>query len=67
MRSRGPSRGTTRWRKVDDAQARVLEVRVESMLKDSQAATQGGPDNATASEQYVEDTSKQITDISLSG
>jgi hypothetical protein len=37
------------------------------MLKDYQAATQGGPDNATATEQYVEDTSKQITDLTLSG
>jgi hypothetical protein len=47
--------------------ARVLQVRVKSMLKDYQSATQGGPDNATASEQYVEDTSKQITDVTLSG
>ncbi|HEX5657201.1 MAG TPA: LPP20 family lipoprotein, partial [Polyangiales bacterium] len=47
--------------------ARVLQVRVKSMLKDYQAATQGGPDNATSSEQYIEDTSKQITDVTLSG
>ncbi|MEY4508592.1 MAG: hypothetical protein RLZZ450_714 [Pseudomonadota bacterium] len=47
--------------------ARILEVRVKSMLKDYQAATQGGADNATSSEQYINDTSKQITDITLSG
>jgi len=47
--------------------ARVLQVRVKSMLKDYQAATQGGPDNETSSEQYIEDTSKQITDVTLSG
>jgi hypothetical protein len=47
--------------------SRVLQVRVKSMLKDYQAATQGGSDNATSSEQYIEDTSKQITDVTLSG
>lgn len=47
--------------------ARVLEVRVKSMLKDYQAATQGGPDDATSTEQHIEDTSKQITDVTLSG
>ncbi len=47
--------------------ARILQVRVKSMLKDYQAATQGGPDNETASEQHVEDVSKQITDVTLSG
>jgi hypothetical protein len=47
--------------------ARTLEVRVKSMLKDYQAAAQGGPDEATSSEQYIEDTSKQITDMTLSG
>jgi hypothetical protein len=47
--------------------ARVLQVRVKSMLRDYQSATQGGPDNATSSEQYVEDTSKQVTDVTLSG
>jgi hypothetical protein len=47
--------------------ARTLQVRVKSMLKDYQAATQGGPENATSSEQYIEDTSKQITDVTLSG
>jgi hypothetical protein len=47
--------------------ARVLQVRVKSMLKDYQSAAQGGPEQATSSEQYVEDTSKQITDLTLSG
>lgn len=47
--------------------ARVLQVRVKSMLKDYQSAAQGGPDNETTSEQYIEDTSKQITDVTLSG
>jgi len=47
--------------------ARVLQVRVKSMLKDYQSAAQGGPDGDTTSEQYVEDTSKQITDLTLSG
>ncbi len=47
--------------------ARSLRVRVKSMLKDYQAATQGGPANKLASEQHVEDTSKQITDLTLTG
>jgi hypothetical protein len=47
--------------------ARSLQVRVKSMLKDYQAATQGGPDNKTDSEQHIEDVSKQITDVTLSG
>lgn len=47
--------------------ARTLQVRVKAMLKDYQAATQGGPDNRTASELHVEDVSKQITDTTLSG
>ncbi len=47
--------------------ARVLQVRVKSMLRDYQAAAQGGPNNDTSSEQYIEDTSKQITDVTLSG
>lgn len=47
--------------------ARVLQVRVKSMLKDYQSAAQGGPDNETSTEQYIEDTSKQITDLTLSG
>ena len=47
--------------------ARSLQVRVKSMLKDYQAATQGGPDAKTDSEQHIEDVSKQITDVTLSG
>lgn len=47
--------------------ARSLQTRVKAMLKDYQAATQGGPQNQTASEQHIEDVSKQITDTSLSG
>jgi hypothetical protein len=47
--------------------ARTLQVRVKSMLKDYQAATQGGANNDTASEQHIEDTAKQITDLTLSG
>jgi hypothetical protein len=47
--------------------ARTLQVRVKAMLKDYQAATQGGPDNRTASELHVEDVSKQITDTTLAG
>ena len=45
--------------------ARSLQTRVKAMLKDYQAATQGGPENRTASEQHIEDVSKQITDLSL--
>jgi hypothetical protein len=47
--------------------ARSLRVRVKSMLKDYQAATQGGAGNKLNSEQHLEDTSKQITDMTLSG
>jgi hypothetical protein len=47
--------------------ARSLQVRVKAMLKDYQAATQGGPENKVASEQHIEDVSKQITDTTLSG
>jgi hypothetical protein len=47
--------------------ARSLQTRVKAMLKDYQAATQGGPENRTASEQHIEDVSKQITDTTLSG
>lgn len=47
--------------------ARTLQVRVRSMLKDYQAATQGGAANDTASEQHIEDVSKQVTDLTLSG
>jgi len=47
--------------------ARSLQTRVKAMLKDYQAATQGGPGNLTASEQHIEDVSKQITDQTLTG
>ena len=47
--------------------ARSLQVRVKSMLKDYQAATTGGPENQTASEQHIEDVSKQVSDVTLSG
>jgi hypothetical protein len=47
--------------------ARSLQVHVKSMLKDYQAATQGGPENQTMSEQHIEDVSKQVTDMTLSG
>ncbi len=47
--------------------ARTLQVRVKSMLKDYQAATQGNPSTEAGSEQHIEDVSKQITDMTLSG
>jgi uncharacterized lipoprotein NlpE involved in copper resistance len=47
--------------------ATSLKVRCKSMLKDYQAAVQGGPGNKLNNEQYVSDTSKQITDMTLSG
>jgi hypothetical protein len=45
--------------------ARSLQVRVKAMLKDHQSATTQA--DASFSEQYVEDTSKQITDLNLAG
>jgi hypothetical protein len=49
--------------------ARSLQVKVKSMLKDYQATTTGGDEFliAAADEQYVEDVSKQITNMTLSG
>jgi hypothetical protein len=47
--------------------SRTLQVRVKEMLKDYQAATQGGAENETASEQHIEDVSRQITDMTLVG
>jgi hypothetical protein len=47
--------------------ARSLQTRVKAMLKDYQAATTGGANNASASEQHIEDVSKQITDTTLAG
>lgn len=49
--------------------ARSLQVTVKSMLKDYQATTTGGAEFGTsaADEQHIEDVSKQITDLTLSG
>ncbi|NNK48976.1 MAG: hypothetical protein HKP01_08905 [Gemmatimonadetes bacterium] len=49
--------------------ARSLELGVESMLKDYQATTTGGEFFAQAAndEQHVEDVSRQITDLTLTG
>ena len=49
--------------------ARSLQVTVKSMLKDYQATTTGGAEFGTAAndEQHIEDVSKQITDLTLSG
>jgi hypothetical protein len=47
--------------------ARSLKIRCKSMLKDYQAAVQGGPGNKLNNEQYITDTSKQVTDMTLSG
>ena len=49
--------------------ARMLELKVQSMLKDYQATTTGGEEFGTAAndEQHVVDVAKQITDLTLSG
>jgi len=49
--------------------ARMLELKVQSMLKDYQATTTGGEEFGTAAndEQHIVDVAKQITDITLSG
>jgi hypothetical protein len=47
--------------------ARSLQVRVKAMLNDYQAATQGGAGNKLDNEQHVEDVSRQITNMTLSG
>jgi hypothetical protein len=47
--------------------ARSLQLRVKSMLKDYQSATQGGPGGKLSSEQHIEDTAKQVTDLTLNG
>jgi len=47
--------------------ARQLQVHVKAMLKDYQASTTGGEENASASEQHIEDVAKQVTDMTLSG
>lgn len=47
--------------------ARSLELRCKAMLKDYQGAVQGGPGNKLNNEQYITDTSKQVTNMTLSG
>ncbi|HLV60265.1 MAG TPA: LPP20 family lipoprotein [Fredinandcohnia sp.] len=49
--------------------ARSLQVQVEAMLRDYQATTTGGEEFGLAAndEQHVEDVSRQITEMSLSG
>jgi len=49
--------------------ARQLDLKVKSMLKDYQSTTTGGEyfGQAANDEQHIEDVSKQITDINLSG
>lgn len=49
--------------------ARSLQLKVKSMLKDYESTTTGGDEYGTAAadEQYVEDVSKQITDMTLNG
>ncbi|MBO4698976.1 LPP20 family lipoprotein [bacterium] len=49
--------------------ARMLELKVQSMLKDYQATTTGGEEFGTAAndEQHIVDVAKQITDLTLSG
>ena len=49
------------------ALARSLQIRVKAMLKDYQAGTTGGAENYTLGEQHIEDVSRQITAMSLSG
>jgi len=48
---------------------RMLNVKVQSMLKDYQATTTGGEEFGSAAndEQHIVDVAKQITDTSLSG
>jgi len=49
--------------------ARMLELKVQSMLKDYQSTTTGGEEFGTAAndEQHIVDVAKQITDTTLSG
>jgi hypothetical protein len=49
--------------------ARSLQVKVASLLKDYQRTVTGGENfgKAAADEQLVQDTSKQLTDMTLSG
>lgn len=59
-RSAAEARGRT-------AIARSLSARCKSMLKDFQSTVRGGPGNKVSDEQYVTDTSKQVTDRTLVG
>jgi hypothetical protein len=47
--------------------ARSLKLRVKSMLKDYASVTKGGPSAKLNNEEHIEDVSKQVTDLSLSG
>jgi hypothetical protein len=47
--------------------ARSLQTRVKAMMQDYQAATQGGAENKTSSEQHIVDVSKEITNLNLAG
>ena len=47
--------------------ARSLRLRVKSMLKDYAAVTKGGPGQKLNNETHVEDVSKQVTDMTLTG
>ena len=49
--------------------ARQLDLKVKSMLKDYQSTTTGGEQFGTAAndEQHIEDVTKQVTDMNLSG
>jgi hypothetical protein len=66
MSDLGPARSAAESRARSEL-ARSLQVRVKAMLKDYQAATPGAPEGDAVSEQHIEDVSKQITDIALSG
>ena len=62
MRTTAMGRGRTEL-------ARMLELKVQSMLKDYQSTTTGGEDfgKAANDEQHIVDVAKQITDTTLSG
>ncbi|MBT3317408.1 LPP20 family lipoprotein [bacterium] len=62
MRSTALGRGRTEI-------AHQLDLKVKSMLKDYQSTTTGGEyfGEAANDEQHIEDVSKQVTDLSLSG
>lgn len=62
MRSSAMGRGRTEI-------AKMLELKVQSMLKDYQSTTTGGEEFGTAAndEQHIVDVAKQITDTTLTG